>query len=115
MILEPYFDSVHAIVEAIYAATGYSHLFYYQNHFFVYRPDEAGNLALEPLALPAMLTLVLDAMEKLGLADAGMSQQRIVELNLLYLGLVTLSLPNNILDDRLFEELTGDPASQHPA
>jgi len=47
-------------------------------------------------------------MEKLGLADASLSQARIVELNLLYLGLVTLSLPNNFLNEKLFEELTSE-------
>lgn len=115
MILEPYIDSAHAIVESIFAATDYSHLFYYQNHFFAYRPDSSGNLTLELVSLPAILTLVLDAMERLGLADASLSQARIVELNLLYLGLVTLSLPNNILDDRLFEELIGPGNTSLPA
>ena len=60
----------------------------------------------DALAYETRIEGVLDALERMGLADASMGTPRIIELNLLYLGLLTIALPNNILSEEQFERLT---------
>ncbi len=106
-LTDPYFANSHAILESIFDASDYTYLFHFQNYYFGYRPDARANAELVMVPLSEMLTLVIEALERLGLADASMSQQRLVELNMLYMGLLTMILPNGLLSEEQFHDLTG--------
>jgi hypothetical protein len=106
-LIDPYFENSHQIIESIFAETDYTYLFHFQNYYFGYKPDADGEAELVMVPLSEMLTLVIEALERLGLADAGMSQERLVELNLFYMGLLTMVLPNGLMSEEQFHDLTG--------
>ncbi len=103
--LDDYFEQAYTLQAEIYQASDYSYIFHFQNVYFGYRPDASGNQDLCMIPLHEMLTRTVEALEKLGWVDARMERERIVELNLLYLGLLTMIMPNNLLAEEQFARL----------
>ena len=106
MELEEYVKNTHAVIRGIYEESDYVYLFYFKNHFFAYEPDAEGNNQMVVIPLSTILSLILKVMEKEGWVDKDTTTERIIELNALYLGLMTLALPNNPISEDFYEELT---------